>query len=162
MLLHKWMLFLLLTAMALSGHARVDDGSARIKLSGLLADGVESRVTIKQIESIGVAEISVYNPYEKKTETYTGVWMDEFVKRFASPEVKLMRSRAIDDYQIDFTGDDWQTTRILMDTRTNGRYIGFENKGPMRIIFADYDPKLEKYQVSLPKWMWMITSINFE
>lgn len=148
--------------LAASVHAANADGSARIRLSGQTQSGKTERVTVREIEAIGISTVKAYNPYEKRTDEYTGVWFADFVKHFAKPGTHAVVTRAIDDYEIEFKPGDWQQFRILIATRVNGRYIGFKQKGPMRIIYPDYDENSEKYKRSLPKWMWMITKAEFK
>ena len=155
-------LLILLSLISLPELRAADaDGSATIRLSGLRAEGVSARVSIREIESVGVAEVESFNPYEQRLERYTGIWMEDFVEHFGTPGVKSIHVHAIDDYAIDFTPQDWGNMRILMVTRTNGKHIDFAAKGPMRIVYADFNPDVEKFQLSLPKWVWMITKIEF-
>lgn len=139
-----------------------DEGDARIRLSGKVAEGVNQRITVKQIEAIGVSEIDAYNPYEKRSDKYTGVWMNEFVKQFAQPDVSTITMKAIDDYKMDFESSEWNKLKILIATQVNEKYISPALKGPMRIVFADFDPEEKVYQDTLPKWMWMINRIEFK
>lgn len=138
------------------------DRKHTILLSGATRDGNKQRVTVKQIEQLKTHQVAVFNPYEDRTESYSGVWMKEFVQHFGQPDVTRMKMHAVDDYSIEFNASEWNDLRILMATRTNGKYMGYELKGPIRIIFPDYDPKLEVYKVNLPKWMWMINKVEFE
>lgn len=137
------------------------DGTAMIRLYGNLAADTPKRVSVKQIEAIGVESVEAYNPYEKRSDNYTGVWFDRFAQHFGATNVSKVTLKAIDDYQIEFEPSEWQQMRILIATRVNGDYIGYDKKGPMRIIFPDFDAKQEIYQVNLPKWMWMINKIEF-
>ena len=153
------LLFLLLhSPLAVAGEA---DGSVRIKLTGKLAPGVSKQVTVKEIESVGIVEVEAFNPYEERADWYTGVWLDQLVQRFGGQDVTGVTTKAIDDYQIDFSKSEWEDMRIMVATRVNGHYIGFDKKGPMRIVFPDYDKGLKKYQNNLAKWMWMINRIEF-
>ena len=143
-------------------QAATADANVRIKLQGKKTDNTDKRVSIKQIEAIGLIEVKAYNPYEKKSDVYTGVLMNKFVKHFAKPGVKEMALSAIDDYTITFTSSEWENMRIVIATRVNGKYIGYDEKGPLRIIFPDYDTSKKIYQNILPKWMWMINKVNFK
>ena len=156
------LIIVLNVALNMPAIAQGTDGGARIKLLGKVASDVSARVTVKQIESIGTSDLDAYNPYEKRNDVYTGVWMNEFVARFGQPDVKSVTFKAIDDYEINFDPSEWKGLRILIATRVNGKYIGLEEKGPMRIVFPDYDPGKSVYQENLPKWMWMITKIEFK
>ena len=143
-------------------QAATADGNVRIKLQGQKAGDADKRVSIKQIEAIGLIEVKAYNPYEKREDVYTGVLMSEFVKHFAKPGVKEMTLSAIDDYSITFTASEWDNMRIVIATKVNGQYIGYDKKGPLRIAFPDYDTSKKIYQNILPKWMWMINKANFK
>lgn len=132
-----------------------------IRLSGDTAENISKRVTVKQIEKIGITEVNAFNPYEKKADDYTGVWLHDFVKHYGISGVNKIKFSAIDDYNITFSDSEWKKMRILIATRVNGKYIGYDKKGPLRIIFPDYDAKKEVYQNILPKWMWMINKVKF-
>ncbi|MCK7610576.1 hypothetical protein [Roseibium sediminicola] len=124
---------------------------------------LESReISVAEIEKAGLQEVQAFNPYEKRIETYSGVWMQDFVAAFGTAETSSLTTRAIDDYEITFSKEEWQGLRILIATRVDGEYIDFDRKGPMRIIFPDYDEKHKDYQTNLPKWTWMITEIAME
>lgn len=138
------------------------DGSFKIRLAGEIAENTAKRISISDIEAIGTAEVNAFNPYEKKSDDYTGVWLDEFVAHFGKPGVSMISLSAIDDYTIDFSSDEWNQIRIMVATRVNGKYIGYDEKGPMRIVFPDFDPNQEIYQDILPKWMWMINKVTFK
>ena len=84
------------------------------------------------------------------------------IKTFGSDDAKSVTISAIDSYQITFTSEDWNRYQILVATRVNNRYQSVRQKGPMRLIYADYDPSKIEHELSLPKWMWMIKKIAIE
>ncbi|MCP3867044.1 MAG: hypothetical protein GY703_02920 [Gammaproteobacteria bacterium] len=139
----------------------VADDSAQVRLVGEVAQGMDYRLSIQQIESIGLIEIESYSPYDKRADRFAGVWLDQLVAHFGKPEVTRVTMRTIDDYEVEFTPSEWKNSRILMVTRVNGKHISFATKGPIRIIIPGYDPREKAHQVSLPKWIWMITRMEF-
>lgn len=151
---------LLWAATAPAVAAGSPDTTIQITLGG--QEDSPRQITVAEVESAGLQQVNAYNPYDKNTDAYTGVWMKDFVAKFGSAETTSMTVRAIDDYEIDFDKSEWQTMRILIATRVDGAYIDFDKKGPMRIIFPDFDETLEEYQTKLPKWIWMITEISME
>lgn len=153
---------LLLTASQADALAQVADGSARIRLDGNLAAEVPSQLSVLQIEAIGTHEVEAYNPYEKRSDRYTGVWLKDLVTHLGASSTQQVTTSAIDDYVVTFKAFEWQQQRILIATRVNGQYIGFAQKGPLRIVYPDFDRADPVYQANLPKWMWMITRISFE
>lgn len=137
-------------------------GEQHIHLFGALADGQAETVTIEEIEALGLHEFTVYNPFELREEPYAGVFVKDFVEAFGADDVEAISAAAIDDYTITFSREEWLKYPIVFATRVNGENIGFDKKGPMRVIFPEYDPDKSEYQELLPKWMWMITRIEFK
>lgn len=137
-------------------------GLKKVYLSGTLQSGTSNQIKIRDIESFGLTTHHVYNPYEKKSSDYTGVWMSDFVAHLGLETTKTLVITAIDDYQIQFSRDDWETTPILLVTQVNGHYIGYAEKGPMRIVFPTLKTEMLGYSNNLPKWIWMIKSFEFK
>lgn len=133
-----------------------------IRISGKTVDGSVRDLSLDEIDEIGTIEEIVYNPYERGKVRYSGVLLDKLVARFADPSVTVVRMRAIDDYRTVFEKGEWEKFRILFVTRLKGERFGLEKKGPARIVYPDFDPEKQVYQVNLPKWMWMIQEIKFE
>jgi len=160
-ILTSFLIFLLFMSSDQSMSADAD-GSNKIRLMGELLDGKNKRVTVKDIEAIGTIEADVFNPYEKRSDRYTGVWMKDFVARYAKATTNQLTTTAIDDYSVTFNKTDWTNLKILIATQVNGQYIGFDKKGPLRIAFVDFDEEHELYEENLPKWTWMIKKIEFK
>lgn len=138
------------------------DQSTTLKFTGPELRGAPGDVSIQEIEELGLVHISAFNPDEHKIENYSGVWLHSVVEQYASPEIKQLTMTAIDLYTIDFFPKEWRELRVLLATRVDGEYLDFSTKGPMRVVFVDYDPKMAIYQETLPKWIWMITEVNFK
>lgn len=138
------------------------DGSATIIVAGKTVVTDSTPLSIKEIESIGISSVSILDPFEKTQKSYQGVWLDQFVEKFGTPDVATVVFTGIDDYQVSFTKDEWCSTRILLATRDNQHYVDFDKKGPLRVIFPDYDPSIHNSKEVLPKWIWMITRIAFK
>lgn len=139
-----------------------DVGDTRILVRSSGPDGDGTSLTVADIEAVGIQEVQAYNPYEKRSDTYSGVWMQQFVDAFGLPQTRRLTTRAIDDYEITFERRERESMRILIATRVNGTHIDFDEKGPMRIVFPDYDETSERYRTNLPKWTWMITEVTME
>lgn len=153
-------LFLLFSTFSFQAVAE-HDGLKKITLQGKLKNGTSQQVSIKEIEQVGTHQFNVYNPYEKKKENYTGVLINDFVEAFGTPETTSIRLTAIDDYAVTITKDHWTKFRILLVTKTNGIYIDYSTRGPIRIVFPDYDKNNRIYEPHLSKWAWMINQIEF-
>lgn len=156
------MISMMFVALSVGLASAEEDGSRIIRFSGALAEGQSSTVTVKQIEQAGLQEFTVFNPYEEREEDYTGVFISDLVEMFGAEGVQSVRLTALDDYVIDINQEEWSNLRIVLATRVDGAYFGFETKGPMRIVFPDYDSDKLEHQELLPKWIWMITRIEFK
>ncbi|CUH66112.1 hypothetical protein TG4357_02241 [Thalassovita gelatinovora] len=161
--LRRLLVTLLVASAAASGTPAMasEDGTYRIRLTGALARGQTGSISVKELEKLGLQEAEAYNPLEHRSEVYTGVLLQDLVTVLGTNAVQSLTTTAIDHYEIHFEKREWNKFRIMLATRVNGDYIGFEEKGPVRIVFPDFDPNQLEYQEMLPKWMWMITKIEF-
>ncbi|WP_323786401.1 hypothetical protein [Thalassovita sp.] len=139
-----------------------EDGSKRISIAGALTERVGTSVTVREIEEAGLHDFTLFNPYDQREDKYTGVLFSDLVAKFGAENVQSITLTAIDDYIIEFSREEWNDLQIVLSTRVNGEYIGFDKKGPMRVVFPDYDATKPEYQETLPKWIWMITRIEFK
>jgi len=153
---------ILILVFAGSLYSKELDGSSRIKITGNVAEGVSKRITVKEIESTGISEAELFDPFDKKKSSFTGVMLTEFVKKFGKQAVTRVIFTAVDDYEITFTQSEWNTERILLVTRIENKYFDLEQRGPLRIVYPDYDPKKDDSKEVMPKWIWMIKTINLQ
>ena len=70
--------------------------------------------------------------------------------------------KALDDYEITFTKKLVGDERILLVYKVNGEYISIRDKGPLRVVFVDYDASKKEYQQNLQMWLWMIKEVEFQ
>lgn len=155
-------LILILIFISTSLFSNVDITIKRIKLIGNVKENVSKRISIEDIEKLGVNEYHVLNPYNKKLTKYTGVHLDKFISSFGANNVETVSFNAIDGYNISISKKEWDMFTILLSTRTNDEYINYDNKGPLRIIYPKYDSTSENFTRNLPKWIWMIKTIEFK
>lgn len=154
--------FIIILFLVSSLFAQLDYSKKKIKLLGEKKDSISKRVTIKNIEKIGYKDYRMVDPYTKKKTTYGGVTLDNFVKVFAKPTVKEVVFTAIDGYSVSILKNEWENHVILLATRLNKKHVGYEHKGPLRIVFPNFKSISENYANNLPKWIWMIKSIEFK
>ena len=155
-------IFVIILLFVSSLFSQVDYSKKKIKLLGDKKDTISKRVSIKNIEKIGFKEYLVVDPYSKKLTTFGGVTLDQFVKVFAKPKVKEVIVHAIDGYKVSFFKKQWIENEILLSTQVNKKYVGYEHKGPLRIVFPKYNSVAQNYANNLPKWIWMIKTIEFK
>ena len=152
----------MLSLLFVSNMSFADDGDRKIRFSGNLNDNSSQRLSVKELEKhFTLIEIKAYNPWEKHTAEYTGILLDELITKIAKPNVQSISLKAIDDYQVEIKKELWESNRILLVTKQDGEYLSVAKKGPMRVIFPDYDASKKEHEMNLPLWLWMITKIEF-
>lgn len=156
-----WVFFCLLVCTS-AVFAGEEDGNRRIILSGLTSSGNMQQISVKEIESLGLTEVDLDSPFLEHRTHFSGVWFDQFVSHYGTSEVANVLLTGIDKYEVSISKMDWSTYRILLVTREDGKYIGYQQKGPMRVVFPDYHPSEKHSQANLPKWIWMITEIKLK
>jgi hypothetical protein len=129
----------------------------RIRLLGATLPEVPKYVTVEDLEQLPGVQASIYDPYMKRTVLYSGVLLKDLVDRYASPRTARIRIRAIDEYKVEFSPDDWNNDHFILATRMAGKHIGIKESGPAKIVMQTKDPQ-NRY---VPKWIWMINRIEF-
>ena len=152
----------IITSLLFSSLVYADGGNKKFRLIGNLKQKSLKKITIKDIENLGMVEENVYNPYEKRVDLYGGVPFKTFVEKYAAKNVKSVTLMAIDDYAVVIPKSEWNSKRIILSTRMNKKYIAVRSKGPLRIVFPDYDIKKKEYETNLSHWIWMIKKIEFK
>lgn len=140
-----------------------DAGDKKVKLSGLIKGDQVIKISPRELEKIiETSTFELYNPWDKEVGKYTGILLDKFATYFGKDNVKQIKFIAIDDYRVEINKEFWNSERILLVTRVNGKYISLKERGPLRIMFVDYDVNKKKYEKNLPLWLWMIKKIEFQ
>ncbi|MBN2782625.1 MAG: hypothetical protein JXQ66_05235, partial [Campylobacterales bacterium] len=122
-----------------------------------------NKVTIKELEDgLKLYEYNIYNPYEKHTISYGGILFADFLKKYSKDSVKEVNITAIDGYYITIYKEDWGSMKIILATRLDDDYIPISKKGPLMVVFPEYDAKEKIYQENISKWIWMIRKIEFK
>ncbi|UTJ07577.1 molybdopterin-dependent oxidoreductase [Arcobacter roscoffensis] len=142
--------------------AQSELSSKTIKFSGELKPNIKKRVSIKTIESLGIKSFEILDPYTKIKTKYSGVDLKTFANFFANENTKSISFNALDGYSVNITKKEWEKFHILLATRINGQIVGYDKKGPLRVVYPKYKKANENFAKNLPKWIWMIKSIEFK
>lgn len=133
-----------------------------IAVSGNFKAGFGNSLTVSQIESAGLQDVLINDPFEKSERSYSGVLLNRFVEHFGKEGTTKAIFKAIDDYEVVYERSEWKNSRILVVTRMSGGHIDFVDKGPLRIIYPDYDSEKHDSKEIMPRWIWMIQSVHLE
>lgn len=159
-MLQKLLNFLLFTTLFIG--LTLSAAEKKITLSGQLSEGKVKRLSASQIiEGLEFIQKKVYNPYEKRSNLYGGVLLDAFVKKYAKESTKTVKFKAIDGYEAVIPRELWEKEPILIATDLNGKRTDLKTKGPLQIVFLDFQPDEIEDQATIPLWIWMVTKIEF-
>lgn len=131
-------------------------------LLGNLKDGQSDiRLKPQDLEGEWLKSYTVYDPHVKKELTFTGVHLNDFVKRYGKPDTAKLVALAADKYKITFEKKEWENENILVAIQKDGEYMDYKNQGPIRIIYPHYDKSMLTNLTNFYKWIWMIKTIEF-
>lgn len=163
MLLRYKIIKIIFIILCFSHSLYADIGNKKVKLVGEINSNAPQYITAQQLdEQFKTLKFTVYNPWEKQEDSYEGIFLDQLAKHYAKDSIEKIVIKAIDDYTITFEKELYMNERILLAYKVNGEFISVRDKGPMRIIFVDYDSSKKKYELNLAKWLWMIKTIDFK
>lgn len=155
-------IFTLIIILFFNFNLYANNGTTKVKLLGNTNTNTPKYVTAEQLsKEFSIQKFHLYNPWEKQTDTYEGILFTELVKKYGN-KTKELKFIALDDYTITFAKELYENERILLAFKVNGKYLSIKEKGPMRVVFVDYDPNQKKYELNLEKWLWMIKKIEFK
>lgn len=114
------------------------------------------------LESVGVVEYEVHDPFEDRPIVYRGVLMSELLKVWqVADDVTVARFTALNDYQIDVPIEDFQQYPVLFAMQADGVTLTPDYRGPAMLVYP-----LDDYEFDLisnkRRWIWQITMIEFQ
>ncbi|NER82939.1 MAG: molybdopterin-dependent oxidoreductase [Leptolyngbya sp. SIO1D8] len=138
--------------------------SVILTISGQLGttnDGETIVMDIPTLESVGLVEYTVEDPFEKEDHTFTGVLMKDLLELWqVSPEATVINITALNDYQIDVPINLVREYPVIFALKQNGEYMTPDYRGPAMLVFPydhyKFDPGTDSF------WVWQIKSIEVE
>lgn len=114
------------------------------------------------IESLGIVEYSILDPFEEVETTYQGVLMRDLLDVWqVSDEASTLNMLALNDYRVEVPLDIVRDYPVIFALKQNGEYMKIDYRGPAMLVFpyAEYDferPATDAY------WIWQIKAIEVE
>ena len=114
---------------------------------------------VPTIESVGLVEYTVEDPFEKEQRTFTGVLMKDLLGLWqVSPDATVLTVTALNDYQIDVPIDLLREYPVIFALKQDGEYMTPDYRGPAMLVFP-----YEHYQFEIGTesyWAWQIKTIT--
>ena len=113
------------------------------------------------LESLGVVQYKVDDPFAKKTVLYAGVLMSQLLKvAGAAPDATTLTLKALDDYSTDMKISDTARWPILLATRADGAYMPIAKSGPLVTVFPFNNfPEIDHLTYDA-QWLWSLAAIT--
>ena len=127
---------------------------------GVTNGGEALRLDLATIDAVGLREVSLYEPWVKKTTSFQGVWLADLLKvAGVQPSAAVVHLTALDDYKVDLTMAEVAAGGIFLATKTgDGRPIPISDGGPTRIVFVGDVPSGR----SADQWIWSLQTLDVQ
>jgi hypothetical protein len=113
------------------------------------------------LESIGLVQYKVNDPFEKKSIVYSGVLLSELLKvAGADKAATTLKLWALDDYSTDMKVSDANKWPVLIATQADGVYMPVNKKGPLISVFPFDDFSEIDHLTYDNQWLWALAKIT--
>jgi hypothetical protein len=115
------------------------------------------RWDLATLDRLGLFQVTVYEPWQKKDISYRGVWLADLLKVAQVGPNPAISMSALDDYKVQLTAKEIQTGGIMLATQMgDGKEIPIEAGGPTRIIFIDGTASGKNPD----QWIWSLKTLQ--
>jgi len=139
-------------------------GDVVLKIDGKISQnnsGSSLQFDMKTLESIGVVQYKVDDPFAKKNILYAGVLLSQLLKvAGVASDATTLTLRALDDYSTDMKISDVNKWPILIATRADNEYMPVDKNGPLISVFPFNDfPEIDHVTYDA-QWLWALAGIT--
>ncbi|MEM9163292.1 MAG: molybdopterin-dependent oxidoreductase [Cyanobacteria bacterium P01_F01_bin.4] len=126
---------------------------------GAANEGQTIVMDIPTIESAGLVEYTVEDPFEKEERTFEGVLMKDLLALWqVSPEATVLSVTALNDFQVDVPIELVRDYPVIFALKQDGEYMTPDYRGPAMLVFPydhyTFDIGSDSY------WVWQIKTIE--
>lgn len=134
-----------------------------LTVSGRVAanSGVETiELDVATLESLGIVEYTVMDPFEDREITYRGVLMSDLLDVLQIEEgATTLQMVALNDYKIDLPIDEMYEYPVIFAMMADGAYMQPSDFGPAMIVYPYDDFRFDR-SIYNSRWIWQIASIT--
>jgi hypothetical protein len=113
------------------------------------------------LESVGLVQYHVDDPFVQKKILYTGVLLSELLKvAGADSNATTLTLTALDDYSTEMKISDAMKWPVLIATQADGAYMPIDKNGPLVSVFPFNDfPEIDHLTYDA-QWIWSLAKIT--
>lgn len=114
------------------------------------------------IESVGLVDYTVDDPFENKEITYRGVLMSDLLELWQVPaDATNLHMVALNDYAVDVPLSEVRAYPVIFALQGDGVYLPVSTRGPAMLVFP-YNHFEFETSVYNDYWIWQIKSIEVQ
>jgi hypothetical protein len=141
------------------------DGDVILSVTGLIGtanNGDAIDMDLATIESVGLVDYTVTDPFEEKVITYRGPLMSDLLALWQVPEsATTLHLVALNDYAVDVPLGDLYQYPVVFALQADGEYLPISTRGPAMLVYP-YDDFEFEHSVYNDYWIWQIKSIDVQ
>lgn len=129
---------------------------------GTSNDGEQIIMDVPTVESLGLVNYTVQDPFKDESVTYTGVLMSDLLALWQiEDDATQLSLTALNDYQVDVPLNLLQDYPVVFALKADGSYMPIAERGPAMLVFP-YDHFEFEQPLTNSYWIWQIASLNVE
>jgi hypothetical protein len=123
-------------------------------------DAIE--MDLATIESVGLVDYTVTDPFENKEITYRGPLMSDLLALWQVPDdATTLHMVALNDYAVDVPLADLKQYPVIFALQADGEYLPVSTRGPAMLVYPYDDFEFEQ-SVYNDYWIWQLKSIEVQ
>ena len=113
-------------------------------------------LTLAELEALGTQTVTLYEPFVKKQQTFTGVPLSALFDRAGIASDQDVDTIALNDYEYSANAGDLEASDALLATQRDGAPIAYDQGGPIRLVYPDGT----SLAGNLDAWNWSLARIS--
>ena len=139
-------------------------GDVVLTVDGMISQtnsGETLQFDLPTLESLGVVQYEVDDPFAKKKILYDGVLLSQVLKvAGADSKATTLTLSALDDYSTDMKITDASKWPVLLATKADGTYMPIDKNGPLISVWPFNDfPEIDHLTYDA-LWVWSLSKIT--
>jgi hypothetical protein len=137
--------------------------SAVLSVTGRIGtknSGDSIQMDMATIESVGLVDYKVNDPFEKRPTVFRGVLMSDLLDLWkVDKDATTLEMIALNDYKVDVPISDLRQYPVFFAVQQDGKYMPVSTRGPAMLVYPydNFTFDRKKYD---DFWIWQIKSIN--
>jgi hypothetical protein len=119
------------------------------------------RLSLKDLEKLGVKSLETTTPWTRGKVTFTGVLASDVIKSVEMEKAPAFRAVSRSGYIAKIPKSDIARYDVLIATHMNGRALGARDRGPLWVIYPDAKAKHDDPAITR-RMVWQLTALICE